>query len=263
MIQATCIGQPLARFLQTPRASRVVARFDSTLQLESDDGQLWAITARNNAGAFRAQVSEIPRAEIGEEICLRYDSAARFDPRPARRFLTSNQKRNAARLIAREIHDLPDALGAWEEIANVFVIARSAEGVTKQTPSHTGIASLTSFARNDVIVHRLLGRGPGLTPTGDDFLQAWLVTLASGDEIDRRAFHSRARVIAPDLSRTTKMSAQFLREALNGWAFGALKDLLDDLPRVNASRVKNLLNIGASSGTAYALGVLFGLSWKI
>ncbi len=264
-IYASTLGAPLARFLQTPRLSRVIARFDSTLQLESDDGQLWAITARDQPGAFRALVPQVPSVPLGTKLELRWNNAEIYDPLPARRALTMDERRDAARRIASEIGDWRlaiDTRGAWDEIADAFAIARSVphgcEERSKAISKNRLGDCFAKIARNDIVAP-LIGRGTGLTPTGDDFLQALLVTLSSGAEQDRRAFDALARAVEPFLPRTTRVSGAFLREALNGWAFGALKEVLDDLPRVNASRVRALLNIGATSGTAYALGVLAGL----
>jgi hypothetical protein len=114
-------------------------------------------------------------------------------------------------------------------------------------------------ARLRAIFARLIGRGPGLTPTGDDFAQALLITLRTGDANDRAAFRSLARAIAPLLPNTTRASQQFLREALSGYAFGALKDLLDDLPNLSPVTMQKLLSIGATSGMAYLFGVRMGI----
>ncbi len=62
----------------------------------------------------------------------------------------------------------------------------------------------------------LVGLGPGLTPSGDDLLAAYAVTLAvTGDTAAARRL---AAAVAPALDRTTPISAAYLRAALTGQA---------------------------------------------
>ncbi|MBI5653807.1 MAG: DUF2877 domain-containing protein [Chloroflexi bacterium] len=258
------LGIPLARWLTRRHASRVFARFDATIQFESRDGLLWAITTRDNPGAYRAMVDALPdwaviaRSDFCDEAisalligdCFahtaRNDARVLWDPRPRSRTLHEYERVIAAWEIALAMHDLPDALGFWDLLAENWEQIR--DGLHQRDVAHLrGI-----FAR-------LIGRGPGLTPTGDDFAQALLVTLRTGDAADRAAFRALARAIVPVLPNTTRASQQFLREALSGYAFGALKNLLDELPNLSPVTMQKLLRVGATSGHAYTLGVLMGL----
>jgi len=259
-IQAQSIGAPLT---QVRRDSRVIARYDSTLQLETHDGALWAITSRFNPAAMRVVVPSLPAWRDGATVCVRdgkifadgveltWDANARFDPVPRQRTFSTAQRASAARTIAGVLarYQLPYALGFWDELSEMWA------------PLSLGLREGDWIALNALVLH-IIGCGTGLTPTGDDFLQALLVTLSSGDAQDRAAFDSIKRAVTLHLSRTTRVSRAFLDEAMQGWAFGALKDVLDELPAVTQGKINALLGIGATSGPAYAFGLLMGLSWN-
>lgn len=262
-IKASSIGAPLDQHLARHINARVLARFDSTIQLESEDGTLWAITAHPNAGAMRLVAPTVPfwrqgtvvrarkRRIFADGFELTWQSCALFDPQPQRRALTTAERLGSARSIADALtrQSLPDAFGFWDELserwAPISVALRKRDGDTL-----------------NATISDLIGRGTGLTPTGDDFLQALAVTLQSGDDDDRTAFAALSRTVAPNLVRTTPASGAFLQEALHGWAFGALKGVLDALPEVTQETMNALLDIGATSGPAYAFGVLMGLTWN-
>jgi Protein of unknown function (DUF2877) len=105
-------------------------------------------------------------------------------------------------------------------------------------------------------VPRLVGRGDGLTPLGDDVLCGWLAT------------HRAADVATPDVDaavrshahRTTLLSATLLDCAINGEVvpeFGAWLSALgtDDEP----ARASAVLAIGATSGAGLLAGARLAL----
>jgi hypothetical protein len=104
----------------------------------------------------------------------------------------------------------------------------------------------------------LLGRGPGLTPAGDDLLAGLLVGLAGRPDLrDPMA----AAVLAAAPRRTTWLSAELLAHAAHGRAAPvvvAVADALagdgddDALPRA----LPALLAVGHTSGAALARGLL-------
>lgn len=115
-------------------------------------------------------------------------------------------------------------------------------------------------------VKRLLGLGPGLTPSGDDLLVGYM----SGLEL--MSFRSsRAReikqilqsVIPFSLKSTNEISQSHLRWACAGYYMEPLTDLLKVIAKrktedIVTSMLK-LLKTGASSGTDTAVGVLWAL----
>lgn len=104
--------------------------------------------------------------------------------------------------------------------------------------------------------HELLGRGPGLTPAGDDVLAGWL--LAVHHDPDLPADLATAVEAAP--ATTTALSAALLREAVQGRgvpAAVALADALGGHGDIGAA-LDRLLRVGHTSGAALALGLLRG-----
>lgn len=110
----------------------------------------------------------------------------------------------------------------------------------------------------DALVLRWLGRGPGLTPAGDDLMAGLLVGLADRPELrDPLA----AAVLRHAPSRTTWLSSELLRLAADGLAAPAVVHVADalaghgsaaDLDRATAA----LLGVGHTSGAALARGLL-------
>jgi Protein of unknown function (DUF2877) len=104
----------------------------------------------------------------------------------------------------------------------------------------------------EAIGAELIGRGPGLTPEGDDFVAGMAGVLAAagrGDDV--------AALLGDDLRRrTTALSATLLELAAQGMGPEPLQAVLagdaDALPR--------LLSLGHTSGRAYARGAAAGLS---
>jgi hypothetical protein len=89
------------------------------------------------------------------------------------------------------------------------------------------VAALAAGVRPDAPVTRLLGRGPGLTPTGDDVLAGALVTLHA---LGSPAAATLARAVldrAP--GTTTPVSEGLLRHAAYGRCIPQLADLLESV----------------------------------
>jgi Protein of unknown function (DUF2877) len=101
----------------------------------------------------------------------------------------------------------------------------------------------------------LLGRGPGLTPSGDDVL--------AGILIGGRAFGVDVGGVAEAVgthaaTRTTALSGQLLRHALAGEAIRELVAVTAALPEAAtlAGALGELLRIGHTSGAALAHGLV-------
>jgi len=130
------------------------------------------------------------------------------------------------------------------------------------------VAALTHGERADDAVGRLLGRGPGLTPTGDDVLAGALVTLTA---LGSPAAHRMAQAVAAaPAGATTTVSAALLRHAARGECIPELADLLDALaggglgePESGSGLARAagaLLAVGHCSGAGLLHGVLVGLA---
>lgn len=118
-------------------------------------------------------------------------------------------------------------------------------------------AASKSLERADLeeVAARLGGRGPGLTPAGDDYLAGALVADAL-----LRPERARYREAAAAAVRTTDISRAFLEWAARGRSIDPLHRLLVGVAGACSERageaVASLAAIGATSGAALALGAL-------
>ena len=100
---------------------------------------------------------------------------------------------------------------------------------------------------------RLVGRGPGLTPLGDDVLAGWFTARAAlGRPDDVLAAALRGR-----LHTTTLLSATLLDCAIRGEALPQLADWLAD---PTGSTADALLAVGATSGAGLLAGAGLALA---
>ncbi|WP_224275595.1 DUF2877 domain-containing protein [Nocardioides lacusdianchii] len=99
----------------------------------------------------------------------------------------------------------------------------------------------------------LLGRGPGLTPLGDDVLAGWLATRAALGRPDPVL----AAAVRRRLGVTTLLSATLLECALHG---EALPQLADWLAVPDDTTTAALLAVGATSGAGLLAGARLALT---
>ncbi|WP_449276776.1 oxamate carbamoyltransferase subunit AllH family protein [Leucobacter sp. GX24907] len=128
----------------------------------------------------------------------------------------------------------------------------------------------------DGAVLSLLGLGPGLTPSGDDYLAGLALVSASPGSGLSDVANAVLRIVAHHRQRTTELSAVTIREAAEGRAAQSLLDLLHaGLPeppargavalstvdldaRIHAPLLR-VLRIGHSSGSDLVSGIIAGL----
>jgi hypothetical protein len=121
-------------------------------------------------------------------------------------------------------------------------------------PIYQEVADLSSRP-----VVQLVGRGPGLTPAGDDFLCGLLAgQLLFGSELDELR-----SVVTDELARrpaaTTSLSRQLLLRACVGEGIDQVREFgraLVSEPAALEERLAALSGIGHTSGIALALGVI-------
>lgn len=99
----------------------------------------------------------------------------------------------------------------------------------------------------------LLGRGPGLTPLGDDVLAGWLATRAAAGRTDPVL----ASAVRRRLGVTTLLSATLLDCALRG---EVLPQLADWLAGPTTATTDALLAVGATSGAGLLTGAQLALA---
>jgi hypothetical protein len=111
----------------------------------------------------------------------------------------------------------------------------------------------------EAVVRRLLGVGPGLTPSGDDVLAGVLVAAWSFGLV---AGHLRTAVLGAAPGGTTDLSAALLRCAARGETIPQVSALVSALSdRTDARRLvehplSELGQVGHTSGVALAAGVI-------
>ncbi|MFQ5840035.1 MAG: DUF2877 domain-containing protein [Candidatus Methylomirabilales bacterium] len=266
----------LSPILQNPRwEGEVVARFRTSLLLAGPQGRLMHLQegsvlvspfALQVAGPFARDLHGIPRIEgaplykEGNHLeipgCLRlsWNTASYYQSPP----------------MSRGHVDLE----ALDRALQTFAIEGHRGGFRAIPIAQTAAAAIRDALRdregNKLLTasQRILGLGPGLTPSGDDFLVGclkglWL--LAGSDPRLYDVIDALQSGLEPFLfDRTTRVGAEFLRHALHGQfaeildrAAGALLGLAP--PEASLSAVSQLIAQGETSGTDTALGLLTGL----
>lgn len=113
---------------------------------------------------------------------------------------------------------------------------------------------------------QLAGLGPGLTPSGDDFLAGVMVGMQVGKKGEERGqppFAICHLLFAAAAPRTTRLSRAFLRAASRGYVderwHVLLTALCGDDPAALVRAARSVLAFGASSG----LDMLTGFLWQM
>ncbi len=112
-------------------------------------------------------------------------------------------------------------------------------------------------------VHDLVGRGPGLTPSGDDALAGALLLLrACGDHAGR--LDALVAAVRARAGSTTAVSAALLDAAADGWAAPEVVALVDAVAVADAQAVATalpaVLATGHTSGRDLVTGVAAALA---
>ena len=156
---------------------------------------------------------------------------------------------------ARQILRLYGRVGGFDQLPNAQTIGRTIHRALAGSDADQMLAA----------TRHLIGLGPGLTPSGDDFLVGCLRGLWLIRSKSQGAGQTLGRLqegLLPDLdARTTRVGAEFIRYALEGaFAEGldraALALLAPSHPQVVQSAITGLLAQGETSGTDTMLGLL-------
>jgi hypothetical protein len=102
----------------------------------------------------------------------------------------------------------------------------------------------------------LVGRGPGLTPLGDDVLAGWLVTRVAAGAPDAAV----ADAVRRHRGATTALSSTLLDCALRGEALPELRAWLTALGTAGEPpAAEALVGVGATSGSGLLAGATLAL----
>jgi hypothetical protein len=113
------------------------------------------------------------------------------------------------------------------------------------------------------VLGRVVGHGPGFTPSGDDVLVGIfaVLTASRSGRIGAAAARSLDEMMRPLLSGTTDISRQLLRQAGRGLVGRAVHELIcaisgeTNLQTLRAA-VERVIEMGATSGADTCMGVL-------
>lgn len=258
-LQAVSLGRHID--VWTPRAGVVHSTFDRAVNLLID-GELWTLldAARPDA-PFGIRLAPGPGGcgvRAGDRVhvragCLSVGHVV-VDCRAASRWTPAPWPQPAAglgvRLAALERMTNPRA---WPE--SIFMATDVADALRRSgSGSDADLASA---------VRRTVGRGPGLTPAGDDVLVGVFAVLTSGvaGATDDRAASRLASAMAGPLRSTPDISRHLLDQASRGLTGRALHDLgktvMEAAPdNLLAGAVERVFDTGGSSGADACMGLV-------
>ena len=114
---------------------------------------------------------------------------------------------------------------------------------------------------------KMIGLGPGVTPTGDDILLGYLAGLWStaGEDKENLAFIERSgKAVSQLTAQTNEISRTYLYHAIHGQFSSSLINLLDAIDHGDEKQIliatKDALRVGHSSGMDSVTGLLIGLA---
>lgn len=243
--------------VRTPRSGVVHSSFERAVNLLVD-GELWTVI-----GAPRADSPFGIRLAPGD---ARFDVAAGHRVQVRAGFVGIGDEVIDCRLAsiwaparwAQPASGLDFRLAAVEQVAQSRAWDRSAAMARDVTG-----ALRESDARLADAVRRTVGRGPGLTPAGDDVLVGILALLTSGAAAaaGQRACARLVGALAPVLPTTSEISRHLLLQAARGLPGRVLHDLgralIEGAARpVIADALDHLLEHGSTSGADACMGLV-------
>lgn len=253
-LQARSLGCEID--VRSPRSGVVHSAFARAVNLLVD-GELWTVlrAARTDSPfGIRLAPGEVPfDVQAADPVSVRagYVGMGRLilDCRAAARWAPARWTRPATGLAARLVAvERAARLRAWGESAGMARVVTDALG-----------GSDAELART---VRRTVGRGPGLTPAGDDVLAGILVLLTSGaaGAAGERAAARLGSALAPVLTRTSEISRHLLHQAARGLPGRALHDLgqalIEGAPQsILSDALAHQLDTGATSGADACMGL--------
>jgi hypothetical protein len=105
-------------------------------------------------------------------------------------------------------------------------------------------------------LEKIIGFGPGLTPSADDFISGILSVLIVNGQLEDVL---KAHILELINNKTTRISEEMLHHTLNGEVSESYKyfieALFDDKNKDISNESKDVIHIGSTSGTDYLFGV--------
>jgi hypothetical protein len=243
------IGIDAARMLETAGRGRVCAIFSQALYVQIPDGLIVVVSSRAPRGPLHLRMTSLPAVAPRSPVVVAARSLRIGDhawpldlPTWSRRLPTPPSLAAARRYVGEWLPDISPGLD----------VAPAASG---GLPGD----ALAALRRGDLLSFAALvgGRGPGLTPAGDDILAgALLVARAIRAESSSHSWMLRR---CAHHTPTNDIARAFLACASRGHCIEPAHDLLDGLAdadrRAVRSAVDALSRFGSSSGLALTYGI--------
>jgi hypothetical protein len=285
--RAACIDAAFLRILRRGRfRARVHSVFERVVNIEHDSGELFSLACRgvDNApstaildlqgfGEAGIAVGDVVAGDaqgmqIGDRLSIALAAVSPWDctlpPWPAD---VANLRANLRSLPTR-LECLGAAGGmlaphapasAFEAAANAL-LERHAAGVANAL-SRADFASACRHAKG------MFGLGPGLTPSGDDFLVGLFAVLNIPGSPCLGWLGGGAEVLAGEGRSTNAISLAALSQAARGRVRESIAALIEHLlhgpPERLVIPLQRVLSIGSTSGTDIVTGIRCGLELNV
>jgi hypothetical protein len=244
-------GRIAHRILAGSTVGSVCAVFRRSCYLEFVGGQVVCVGDRSlGRGPLNARVDRFQPPRLGEVLALRVDGAKLWQP--TTRQATVERAALLALCAAARTRVPAEGFGG-------LLFGRSSPLIEHARVALAALERWLSGAVLDRDAETLLGLGPGLTPSGDDYLGGMMIalrTVGRGAEADTLWAWLAPRAPA----RTSKISMALLAAAAEGEAHESLHACLEALGAgVTAGwpeRLDRLASLGHCSGWDGLAGVL-------
>ena len=269
-LRAESASTTILEFLLTPRSGRVIATFARSCYLAFDGRIVALVSAELHNGplnliviptppfghlAIGAQVSsDAHRVQVADAWEIAFDGAIAWDP------ALSRIDRAANDTLLDQLRALTDLIAAEAPAGGLARVSVGRAGrilTPLERSASLGLTDLFSGLRqaNHSQVARgartLAGRGPGLTPSGDDVLVGCLLALTALPDVDGAS--AREAIARSARHRTTQISTAYLDAAARGEASEGWHRLVAAMSTSDAVRVvgaaREVLVVGETSGS--------------
>lgn len=207
------------------------------------------------------EAAKLWRPKTGVERCLG-PKLIKHNLGLAKRLAANKSGREGLGQLLKHVDEI--AAGKMPQTSDLNVVARAA------LPRLIDLVKATKSENVEGVkgaAQKLIGLGPGLSPSADDALSGftaalWWVSHSVNKDIDR--VKKINETIVSCSGATTLLSQQLLRHAAKGETNERVEELLDAIlagrsPKVE-SGVEEVLKIGETSGIDMIVGVLVGLN---
>jgi len=278
---ALAVASPVRPFFATPGATgRVLAAFEQSAYIETEEGQLVALLAESlGRGAFALTVAGSPTfaalalgdAVVIEDHTLRLRDlvidlapGAPWDPTVPS---LEGSAQTGMRTLEGHLRAHAQEEGLARALFEVLAPPESpflAEGRAALAQLHGAIVGGDAAGITRAVT-RLAGLGPGLTPSGDDVLAGVMLALRLWPDAGRPlgANVIAALMLGTAAPRIGRISRAYLWAARQGHASDAWHYLVRALPGANDALIAaadRILQTGETSGADMLAGFLFG--WR-